>query len=172
MIFRTPIQLIVSYLLLYSAIAVGVEGCTKYPDLSSPEKNHEAIIRAFRTKDFDLWLKCFQDEDKIRKEFIRIGGTSHFQEIRRDFFEKNHLLESTILEKSKISESEVTLKIKDVIEKKPSSGTRSLVKSIYLAKYIKIGSDWKVHSTEEVDVKFFKWLDGKYVPLESNKFKK
>ena len=57
MISRTPLQHIVLYLLLYSAIAALAVGCPRSPDLSSPEKNHETIIRAFRTKDFDLWLK-------------------------------------------------------------------------------------------------------------------
>lgn len=163
--------IIVLWLLLYSAITIFVAGCAKSPDLSSPEKNHETILYAYQTKNFDLWLKCFQDEDVIRKGFVDISGENHFEEFKTKFFEKYHLLKSTIIKKNKTNESEATLKIKDEIELNMPSEDKYLVKSMYLAKYIKIGNDWKIHSTEKIDAKYFKWIDGKYMPLENNELK-
>jgi hypothetical protein len=171
MILKKPLHHIVPCLLLYYAITVLVAGCTKSLDLSSPEKNNETIKRAFQTKDFDLWLKCFQDEDKFREELIQISGKSSSKDLKSHLFKRNRLLESTVIEKNETSESEAALKIKSVLEKRLSSGNKYLVKSIILVKYIKIGNDWKVHSTEEIEIKFFKWVDGKYVPLENNEFK-
>ncbi len=48
-------------------------GCTQRADLSSPEKNHETFTRAFRTKNYELWLKCLAYEPQVFEEFTASG---------------------------------------------------------------------------------------------------
>jgi len=105
---------------------------------------------------------------------MSIGGKDHFEEFKRDFFKKNHLIESNIIAKKKISDSEVTLTLQEVLEKYTSPETKYLLKSTTLVKYVRVNGEWKAktYDSERIDYKAFKWIDGRYVPIETNKAEK
>ncbi|GAB4488604.1 MAG: hypothetical protein OHK006_19280 [Thermodesulfovibrionales bacterium] len=154
--------------LLPAAALIILASCATLPDYSSPEKTHETMAYAFLTENFDLWLECFDNEEMLKEGFIDISGQGDFEEFKRSFFEKNRLIDSKVLGKKEVSDTEVLLKVQDAFEKQITPRKKYLVKSTAVVKFVRTNDGWKARptATDKKELKIFKWADGAYIPKE------
>jgi len=144
-------------------LLIAMTSCTQ-ADLSTPEKNHETYVRAFKMKNYDLWLKCFADVSQMNKEFIA-NGLDPKESIQR-MFDKINIRESKIIERRSISDTDAALVIREVFDRYYGN-SKYLITSTYRVRYVKMGDQWRIKDkAEQISLEGLKWQNGKYVPIE------
>ena len=128
-------------------------------DFSSPEKAYETLHHAVSINDMDLYSRCFfkPEDQEMVKQLKSAGG----------FPKTVTFLQHEVLDKEKINESEVNLKVREVKEK-TLSNDEAPIYSISTAsiKYRKTSDGWKVHSSTTDSFQKAKKVGDKYLPTK------
>lgn len=128
-------------------------------DFSSPEKAYETLHHAISINDMDLYSKCFfkPEEQEMIKQLQSSGG----------FPKTVKLVKHEVLEREIINESEVNLRVREVLERTSSTDQTSYYTiSTVSAKYRKTSDGWKVQSYTTDSLQKARKVGDQYVPTE------
>ncbi len=126
--------------LMVLILSVAVCGCGS-TDLSTPEKSVESLYHAISKKDYESYSRCFYLGGELRTEDIRIAANTVFKYVR--------VIKYRIIERREVSPDKVNLKIEEISQRE--NGLKYA--STFIVKYIKVGKEWKILNSENIETK-------------------
>ena len=115
--------------------------CCSSNDFSTPEKTMESLYYAISKKEAGLYAKCFYEQGQFTTSEIKLGA--------RYIFTHFKILKYKIIQKENVRPNEVKFTMEEVLQK--DTGLKFV--STFIVTYIKVGKEWKILSTKDIETK-------------------
>ena len=137
-------------------ILIGVANCSiPNINLSTPEKTISTTVEAINNNDWDAWLHCF----------LNGRALSIINDID-DYIQNIHILKSEILKKTKTSDSEMLFVVEQEMKRRRGDSEYLSVTRAEIC-LVRVGKNWKVHSSKTLGFDIEKWIDGKHITFDN-----
>jgi hypothetical protein len=123
--------------------------------MSTPEKTISTTVEAINNNDWDAWLNCF-----LNRSALSISNDID------DYIQNIHILKSEILKKTKTSDSEMLFVVEQEIKRRRGDSEYLSVTRAEIC-LVRVGKNWKVHSSKTLGFDIEKWIDGKHITFDN-----